>query len=437
MNDNGGGCKMTLMSMCSVDGQEDVVPDECCNVFQLPVRGRSGAVERWPLTKVDRIRSLVKSLPDFRTWESCWMMSLVDWLSLESLIFPAFAFERCSMFTSFQEPNAKSCSNLSTPLKHQVDDHLRLFLHWTQITPDIAVIWKNVLFTMRVLTLYTCPDIATPDNGRKGYACLARPSPTQWLLTGLLLITPSFLLIVHIPCPESNINTVLVPRHLHSHPCSAVIPMPEVGLKLRTHKLASRKPPALQRRHKWLLFVVLTGVVILVILICLGVFWKKHERFDSGGLKQCLPTNHEHWAQGQLNAGAAGAATPDTSPICVTSTGLLAESGVLRIPKVSRMLANLDPSVDPCEDFYQFACGGFLSNVTIPDDEVEVSMLTSIEDRVERQLREVLEEPIMSGELRSFQLAKDFYKTCLDKGKSSPANKWFWSCAKGKLVQIP
>lgn len=38
----------------------------------------------------------------------------------------------------------------------------------------------------------------------------------------------------------------------------------------------------------------------------------------------------------------------------------------------AEVLAKVDLRVDPCEDFYQFACGNYISSSAIADDKVDI-----------------------------------------------------------------
>lgn len=46
------------------------------------------------------------------------------------------------------------------------------------------------------------------------------------------------------------------------------------------------------------------------------------------------------------------------------------------------ILENIDESVDPCEDFYQFSCGSFITNKRIQDDQSKIDELTILRDRL-------------------------------------------------------
>ena len=50
---------------------------------------------------------------------------------------------------------------------------------------------------------------------------------------------------------------------------------------------------------------------------------------------------------------------PNSPPLC------LSESCVLTAAK---LLKQMDRNVEPCQDFYRFACGGFVADTVLPED---------------------------------------------------------------------
>lgn len=77
----------------------------------------------------------------------------------------------------------------------------------------------------------------------------------------------------------------------------------------------------------------------------------------------------------------------------------------------------MDPEVEPCDDFYDFACGGFLKSTIIPDDKTSVNTFTEISDELQNQLRTSIEEKSTPDEPKPFRLAKNLYKACMNKSE--------------------
>lgn len=89
----------------------------------------------------------------------------------------------------------------------------------------------------------------------------------------------------------------------------------------------------------------------------------------------------------------------------------------------SQTIQRMDFSVNPCDDFYQFACGGFVKNTKIPDDKDRVDVFTEINDRVQDQLRSLISENIDSNDLAPINMVKKLYNMCMDESSIEKRGK--------------
>lgn len=112
------------------------------------------------------------------------------------------------------------------------------------------------------------------------------------------------------------------------------------------------------------------------------------------------------------NSGVPDNATQTTMKINETKTDICMTKGCV---KASALIFDLiDENVDPCHNFYEFACGKFLKNTFIPDDKIAVMSFLQVQDKVLGQLRAVLNERSLPNESKPFTLAKTFNVACMD-----------------------
>ncbi|XP_056094725.1 neprilysin-like [Rhinichthys klamathensis goyatoka] len=77
----------------------------------------------------------------------------------------------------------------------------------------------------------------------------------------------------------------------------------------------------------------------------------------------------------------------------------------------SRLIENMDPTVNPCDNFYQYACGGWLKKNIIPETSSRYSTFDILRDELEVVLKGVLEKE-ESGSSSSLTKANILYKSC-------------------------
>jgi endothelin-converting enzyme/putative endopeptidase len=95
---------------------------------------------------------------------------------------------------------------------------------------------------------------------------------------------------------------------------------------------------------------------------------------------------------------------------------LLATAALAQTGKPASYFDTIDKSVDPCVDFYQYACGSWLKTAEIPADQPRWGGFTELHERNMATLRDILEKVSADSPGRDLMDQKigDFYSSCMD-----------------------
>lgn len=77
------------------------------------------------------------------------------------------------------------------------------------------------------------------------------------------------------------------------------------------------------------------------------------------------------------------------------------------------ILNHIDKNMEPCNDFYRFACGSFVLNTNL-DTHGSRSVQDNMEDEIQSQIKALLESELKEGNFPAYNVAKKFYRSCMN-----------------------
>lgn len=98
------------------------------------------------------------------------------------------------------------------------------------------------------------------------------------------------------------------------------------------------------------------------------------------------------------------------------------------VHSASTILKNLDQNKDPCDDFYDYACGKFADELGVPDEKATINTLNRIRERVYEYIFGLAYiDANDDGDYRKVALdlpkhhrvSKTFFNSCLDTGMAA------------------
>lgn len=78
------------------------------------------------------------------------------------------------------------------------------------------------------------------------------------------------------------------------------------------------------------------------------------------------------------------------------------------------LVRNMDMSVNPCDDFYSYACGRWSQRFELPDDKSHYDTFGQMKDHLKGQLRDLLMEQVTPEDSNATRSVKNLFASCMN-----------------------
>jgi len=106
-------------------------------------------------------------------------------------------------------------------------------------------------------------------------------------------------------------------------------------------------------------------------------------------------------------------------PECANAPQILANDTLQQVREKQghRMRCYMNMEANPCDDFYEYACGNWEQYFPIPRDRGGYDTFEILREELDTKLRELLEDKIMEDDSNSTKAVKMLYKSCMNTDK--------------------
>ena len=84
------------------------------------------------------------------------------------------------------------------------------------------------------------------------------------------------------------------------------------------------------------------------------------------------------------------------------------------VKAAATLIDMIDQTQDPCNDFYEFACGNLIKQTTIPDHKISQGSWSNMDDQLNQRLRKLFEAEAEADEPLIFSSVRKLYSSCMD-----------------------